>query len=68
MDALAGLELRIARLRAGLKQYEMAARLGISSTQLCEIEMGRKTLSPELANEMARIISESISTKEDKQA
>ncbi len=67
MDPLIGLELKIARLRAGLKQYQMAARLGISSTQLCEIEMGRKTPSPELANEMARIINESISTKEAKQ-
>ncbi len=67
MATLIGLELKIARLRAGLKQYEMAARLGISSTQLCEIEMGRKAPSPELANEMARIINESISTKEAKQ-
>lgn len=42
-----GLELKIARLRAGLKQYEVAAKVGIAPTQLCEIEMGRREPPPE---------------------
>ncbi len=46
-----GLELKIARLRAGLKQYELAARVGIPPTQLCEIEMGRRELPPDYWSE-----------------
>ena len=43
-----GLRLKIARLRAGLKQYELAAKVGIAPTQLCEIETGRREVSKEL--------------------
>ena len=52
-----GLELKIARLRAGLKQYELAAKVGIAPTQLCEIETGRRELSPELLERIIRVIS-----------
>ena len=38
----AELNIKIKRLRAGLKQYDLAAKLGIAPTQLCEIETGRK--------------------------
>lgn len=51
-----GLELKIARLRAGLKQYEMAAKVGIASTQLCEIETGRREVSPELLERILGVI------------
>ncbi len=62
-----GLEIKIARLRAGLKQYELAARLGISSTQLCEIELGRKVLSPELARQITQILNVEITREENHQ-
>jgi transcriptional regulator with XRE-family HTH domain len=52
-----GLELKIARLRAGLKQYELAAKVGIAPTQLCEIETGRRELPRELLNRILRVIS-----------
>ena len=51
-----GLELKIARLRAGLKQYELAARVGIAPTQLCEIETGRREVPPELLERILRVI------------
>ena len=54
-----GLELKIARLRAGLRQYELAARVGIAPTQLCEIETGRRELSPELLEQILRVIESS---------
>jgi len=58
-----GLELKIARLRAGLKQYELAAKVGIAPTQLCEIETGRRELPPELLNRILRVISGSRDTQ-----
>ena len=53
-----GLELKIARLRAGMKQYELAARAGIGTTQLCEIERGRRHITPELAERIERVLNE----------
>lgn len=43
-----GVEVREMRLRAGLKQYELAARLHITQTVLSEIELGKRLLSGEL--------------------
>jgi transcriptional regulator with XRE-family HTH domain len=43
-----GLELRISRLRAGLKLYELADRIGLSESALSRIETGRTQPSPEL--------------------
>lgn len=58
-----GLELKIARLMAGLKQYELAAKLGIGTTQLCEIETGRRQPSPELVKQIKQLIDEELSRK-----
>ena len=55
---VSGLELKIGRLKARLKQYELAAMLGISTTQLCEIETGRRQPSPELAEKMKQVLQE----------
>lgn len=52
-DINEGIELKIRRLRVGLKQYRVAAEVGIAPTQLCEIESGRRKPSPEL---LARIV------------
>lgn len=54
-----GLEVKIARLRAGLKQYELAAKVGIAPTQLCEIETGRRELPPDLLQRILRVINSS---------
>lgn len=43
-----GMELKIARIRAGLKQYELAQLVGISQNRLSLIELDRRQPSPEL--------------------
>lgn len=43
-----GIELKIARIRAGLKQYELANMVGISQNRLSMIELERRQASPEL--------------------
>jgi transcriptional regulator with XRE-family HTH domain len=43
-----GLRLRVARLRAGLKQWELAQRAGVSGTVLSRIETGAREADPAL--------------------
>jgi transcriptional regulator with XRE-family HTH domain len=43
-----GLRIKIARLRVGLKQWELAQRIGMSGTELSRIESGAKTARPEI--------------------
>jgi transcriptional regulator with XRE-family HTH domain len=42
-----GIDIRIARIRAGLKQYEVAQRAGLRPDQLSLIENNRAALTPE---------------------
>lgn len=51
-----GIEIKVARILAGLKQYEVAARLGISQNQLSQIELGRREPSPELLERILQVI------------
>jgi transcriptional regulator with XRE-family HTH domain len=51
-----GVELKIARIRAGLRQYEVAARVGIFPNRLSEIEAGRRRPSPELLDRILRVV------------
>lgn len=53
---IAALDVKIARIKAGLKQYELAAKVGIAPTQLCEFERGRRELSPELLRRILQVI------------
>lgn len=55
---LSGIELKIARLKVGIKQFELAARLGIGPSQLSQIETGRQKPSPELAKQIEEILQE----------
>lgn len=58
-----GLELKIARLRAHIKQYELAAKLGIPGSQLCDIEAGRRSISPDLAEKIQTALHEAHKVK-----
>lgn len=58
-----GLELKVRRIKAGLYQYELAARVGISQTRLSEIECGRLHPSPELAEQILEAIRKARSAK-----
>lgn len=51
-----GLQLKIMRLKAGIRQYELAARLGIHASKLSEIESGRRTPSPDLIERLLQIV------------
>ncbi len=47
-----GLELKIARVRAGRKQYEVAAKVGVSGTVLSRIEAGTYEPSEDLVSRL----------------
>jgi transcriptional regulator with XRE-family HTH domain len=62
LDALAGGALSLGallesiRLGEGIAQAAFATRLGISRSHLCDIEMGRKAVSPARAARFAEIL------------
>ena len=43
-----GIEIKIARIRAGVRAYDLAQRVGLSESALSRIETGRKQPSAEL--------------------
>ena len=47
-DAMRGIELKLKRIKAGSKQYKVAALVGIPANRLCEIEIGRRKGTPDL--------------------
>jgi len=53
-----GLEIKILRLRSGIRQYEFATHLGIPANSLSEIESGRRQPSPELLQHIIRVIKD----------
>lgn len=53
-----GFVLRQYREIYGIKQWWLAARLGFSSAVLCDIEKGRKPLTPELKQKAEEIFEE----------
>jgi len=52
-----GIDIRIARIRAGLKLYELAALAGIRESALSQIETGRMQPTPERAARIAEALS-----------
>ncbi len=52
-----GLDVLIARRRAGLKQYQLAQLLSISPTVLCDIEHDRRVLSEELTEKIIEALN-----------
>ncbi len=53
-----GVDLVALRLRAGLKQWQVAAALGRSSGWLSRLECGERPLPPELAERISETIDE----------
>lgn len=51
-----GIEIKIARIRAGLRQYEVAMSVGIPPARLSEIEAGRRRSSPELLERILQVM------------
>jgi transcriptional regulator with XRE-family HTH domain len=53
MDAF---ELKLKRIRSGLRQYQVAAKVGIAPCRLSEIEAGRREADPELLQRILKVI------------
>jgi transcriptional regulator with XRE-family HTH domain len=53
---LSGMDLKILRLKAKLKQYEVGMRAGIPPNRLSEIEADRRQPSPELLERILEVI------------
>ena len=51
-----GIDLTTQRLRAGLKQWQVAAALGYTSAWLSRLERGRAPLNPETADRISDAI------------
>lgn len=51
-----GVEIKVARIRAGLRQYDVAASVGILPNRLSEIEAGRRQPSHELLQRILQVI------------
>ena len=58
------IDLLVARRRAGLKQWEFAQRLGISQTAVCDLEHGRKPITPELADRIIDALRPPLETRQ----
>ena len=54
-----GLDIKIAGLKAGLRQYDLAAILGIPPSRLSEIESGRRKPAPEIVRQILKILGKS---------
>ena len=52
-----GIELKIKRIRAGVRAYELAQRVGMSESALSRIETGRKQPSPEMVKRINEALS-----------
>lgn len=51
-------ELILMRLKAGLKQYELAQLLGVPGTIICDFERGRRPITPEIEEKIKEAINE----------
>lgn len=58
-----GLELKLLRIRLGLKQYYVASKLGVAPNRLCEMELGRRPIPTELLETLTRVLDEAQKTK-----
>lgn len=59
----AGINLKIARIKAGLRQYEVARLVGIAPPRLSEIEAGLRQPSPELLKRIRKVFHEAQKAK-----
>lgn len=51
-------ELVTIRLKAGLKQWQLAQLLGICQSNLCAMERGRRPINDEMGQRIMRVIDE----------
>lgn len=51
-------DLILLRLKSGLKQYELAQLLGVPATIVCDLERGRRPITPEVEKRIKEAINE----------
>ena len=56
-------QLVILRLKAGLKQYQLAQLLNIPPTIVCDLERGRRRITPEVEKQIKQAISKALNAK-----
>jgi len=56
VSQIKGLDIKIMRIKAGLRQYDLAARLGMPPSRLSEIESGRRKPAPETIRQILKIL------------
>jgi len=49
-------DLIVMRLKAGLKQYQLAQLLGVPATIICDLERGRRPITPEIEGRIKEAI------------
>jgi ribosome-binding protein aMBF1 (putative translation factor) len=55
---LSGLEIKVARMKVGLKAYELASRVGINADKMSKIEIGRLVPDEKLLSRILEAINE----------
>ena len=53
---ISALDLKIARIKAGLRQYQVASQVHIAPNRLSEIESGRREPTPKLLRSILHVI------------
>jgi len=56
-------DLILLRLKAGLKQYELANLLGVPGTIICDLERGRRKITPEIEERIREAINQVANQK-----
>ena len=51
------------RLKAGLKQWELARLLNMSQTSLCDLERGRRPITPEIEENIRKAMDQAKCAK-----
>ncbi len=52
--------LQLARMRCGITQVELAKKVGVSNTNICFYEKGKKKPSPKIATRVADVLGTSV--------
>ena len=63
MDATISSDLRLRRILANLLQFEVAQHLGITQSRLSEFELGKRTPTPEMAQNIKEAINQLAETE-----
>ncbi len=58
LSAMDRFDLILVRLKTGLKQYELAKLLGVPATIVCDLERGRRPITPEVEKRIKEAINE----------